>query len=83
MHVARRKALKGQIDNDETWDLYYPDTSFVIWRLVDGMEWKHLPVQGGNILDVDEALLDDLLTISYVSQLVEAMIESNEKNEGT
>jgi len=79
MHQTRERALDGEYDDDGTWDLYYPDTSFAIWRLVDGLEWKHLP-GGKALLDQDEALLDDLLTISYVSQMVEAMIKADKED---
>ena len=82
MHVARRKAIKGQYPDDETWDLHYPvDFVFKIWRLVESFEWKHLPDMVG-LLDQEEALFDDLATIAWVSQMVEAHVESNEKTNG-
>lgn len=43
--------------------------------LLERMEWQYLPDAGG-LLDQPEALMDDLLTISYVRSRVEEMLKS-------
>jgi uncharacterized membrane protein len=80
-HVAREKALNGQFEDDETWDLHYPvDYVFKIWRMIETFEWKHLPDAVG-LLDQEEALWEDLTTVAWVSQVVEAQVK--EKREKT
>lgn len=56
------------------------ESSFAIWSMLDSLDWRYLPDPGG-LLDQNEALMSDLATISYASQLVEIQLDSDEKKQ--
>lgn len=49
-----------------------------LWKMMEALDWKHLPNAGG-LLDQDEALMQDLMTISWRRDRLEA----RRKQEGT
>jgi len=75
--MAKKRSSEGHYEDDGRWDLFDPDRSYAIWMLMENTEWKHLP-DTGSLLDQEEMLLQDLSTISYVSQVVEKMLKEDE-----
>lgn len=51
-------------EEDEEWRVHDLEGAFKIWCLLQGLDWGHLPY-GGGLLDQPEALMNDLVTISW------------------
>jgi len=49
------------------------DLAWLVWTLMEATGWKHLPLAGG-LLDQPEALMDDLLTLSWLSGIVREQV---------
>jgi hypothetical protein len=51
-------------DDPKTWDLHNAEISWQIWNLLESLDWKFLPEQGG-LLDQPDWLIEDLTTIAW------------------
>jgi hypothetical protein len=76
------RALRGDYDDEDTWDVSDPESMFMLWLLMDALEWKHLPDEGG-LLDQDESIMNDLSTMTFVSQKVKSMLDDEKQDTGT
>lgn len=60
--LNRGKAPPG--DDPKDWDLHDPEISWRVWNLLENLDWKFLPEEGG-LLSQPDWLLEDLATIAW------------------
>lgn len=61
-------------EGDEEWRVFDLDGAFKVWCMLQGLDWSHLPYEGG-LLEQPEALMNDLLTISWRKNIIGEMLK--------
>jgi hypothetical protein len=62
-------------DPEEVWDVSDPQLAWKVYRLSEGTEWHFLP-EGGGLINQDEALMDDLVTIAWRKGILEERMKN-------
>lgn len=76
----RQDSLPVMEDEDEDWYLYDLEASWKVWVLLQGLDWSHLPYEGG-ILEQPEVLMNDLVTISWRKSIIKEMLKPTPKGQ--
>ena len=59
----------GSLEDDEQWELYRPELSLAIWKLMEAFNWRFLPFPG-NLLEQPDWLIHDISTLSWLNRMI-------------
>lgn len=68
------RRLEQDDEDPDDWRLNDPDLAWRTWTLMQATGNRFLPCAGG-LLDQPESLMDDLLTLSWLSGIIEKQIK--------